>query len=72
MTKASHQSRGHFEIYVLCNKLIKCLGNALKDTESQVSLVKGTLIRESNIKQNISCIRGQTKLSIGETSPHDF
>jgi hypothetical protein len=48
-----------------------------------VSLVKeGTIIRGSNIKHDVSCIqgitgnfmqvKGQTKLSIGETSPHDF
>jgi hypothetical protein len=36
----SHQVRGPFEIYELCDKLRTCLGNALVDTGSQVSLVK--------------------------------
>ena len=69
--------------YVLCNGLITGLGNALVDTGSQVPLVKeGTLIRGSHIKYDVSRIQGitgdfmeikvQTKLIIGETSPHNF
>jgi hypothetical protein len=79
----SHRRKGPFEIYVLCNELYTGLGNALVDTGSQVSLVKECgLIRGSNIERGISHIqgitgnsmqiKGQTKLSIGDTSPHDF
>ena len=75
--------RGPFEIYVLCDGLNTGLGNALVDTGSQVSLLKeGTLIRESHIKYDVSRIqgitgdfmeiKGQTKLSIEEKSPHNF
>jgi hypothetical protein len=75
--------RGPFEIYVLCNELHTGLGNALVDTGSQVSLVKESgLIRGSNIRRDILHIqgitgdlmeiKGQTKLSIGDTSTHDF
>jgi len=81
--KGMSSSRGHFEIYVLCNELITGLGNILVDTGSQVSLGKeGTLIRGSNIKHDVSCIqsitgdfmqvKGRTRLSIGKTSPHNF
>jgi hypothetical protein len=75
--------RGLLEIYVLCNELRTGLGNALVDTGSQVSLVKEIgLIRGSNIRRDVSRIqgitvdfmeiKGQTKLSTGDTSPHEF
>lgn len=67
----------------MCNAIRTGLGNALVDTGSQVSLVKGSgLIRGSNVKHDISRIQGitgdsmqiegQIKLSIGDTSPHNF
>ena len=75
--------KGPFEIYALCDGSITGLGNALVDTGFQVSLVKeGTLIRGSHIKYDVSRIqgiigdfmeiKGQTKLIIGETSPHNI
>jgi hypothetical protein len=79
----SHQLGDLLKFYVLCNKLRTDLDNALVDTGSQVSLVKESgLIRRSDIRHDISRIqgitgdflqiKGQTKLSIGDISPHDF
>jgi hypothetical protein len=81
----SHQIkyRGPFEIYALCNELRTGLGNALVDTGSQVSFVKESgLIRGPNMWREMSRIqgitddfmeiKGQTKLSIGDTTPYDF
>ena len=79
----SHQIRGPFEIYVLCEQLSMGLGNALVDTGSQVSLIKeSSLTRGSRIRRDISSIqgitgnsmeiRGQIELKIGETSLHNF
>jgi hypothetical protein len=59
------------------------MGNALIDTRCQISLVvEASLTRRTKIKRqvieihgitgNVMETRGQTELSLGETSPHDF
>ena len=72
-----------FIIYVLCDQLKNDMGNAIVDTGSQVSLViESNLARGSQIEKQIVAIhgiavnvmetRGQVKLCIGETLPHEF
>jgi hypothetical protein len=79
----NYHKNGPFEIHVLCNDLCTGLGNALVDTGSQVSLVKESgLTRGSKIELgssriqgitgNFVEIKGQIKLNVGDTSPHEF
>jgi hypothetical protein len=76
-------SQGPFVIYILCDQLKHGMGNALIDTGSQISLVAETslargikcrrhVIQIHGIMGNVMETKGQTELSIGETSPHEF
>jgi hypothetical protein len=72
-----------FVIYVLCEQLRQGIGNDLIDTGSQISLVtecslsRGVKIEEQSVQingitGNTMETKGQTNLTIGETSPHEF
>jgi hypothetical protein len=81
----SHKQKEHspFVVYILCDQLINAMGNALRDTCWQVSLVAETsLIRGLRIRKhlvqikrftgNVMETRGQIDLCVEETSPQEF
>jgi hypothetical protein len=70
-----------FLIYILCEQMRQGMGNCLINTGSQISLVtERSLLRGAKIeKQSVQVngitgntmeTKGQTNLTIGETSPH--
>jgi hypothetical protein len=81
----SHGKEVHFPfvIYILCDQLKNGMGDALIDTGSQVTLVKGrSLARGLKTKKqavqihgitgNAMETKGKVDLCVGEMSPHEF